>query len=71
MTGLAAFLGMGVLSCGGNAAVAEGFLDYLGVTCCQVEKVATGVPQCMAGDSRSFESGIEQVCVHDVVHADP
>lgn len=71
MPGFAAFLRVGVLSSSDDAAVAEGFLDYFWVSGCQVEKMTTGMPQGMAGDPRSFESGIEQVCVHDVVDADP
>jgi len=62
---------MGVLSCGGDVAVAEGFLDDFWITGCQVKKVAAGMSQGMAGDSRSFESRLEQVGIHDVVYADP
>lgn len=71
MPRLAAFFRMGILSGSGDAAVAEGFLDHLWITGCLVEKVAAGMTQGMAGDSRPFESGLKQVCVHDLVHANP
>ena len=71
MPNLAAFLRMGILPGGGDVAMAESFLDHLWVSGCQVEEVAAGMTQGMAGDSRPFESGLYQICIHDVVYADP
>jgi hypothetical protein len=41
------------------------FLNDFGISGCLVEKMAAGMPQRMAGDSRPFEPGLYQVCVHD------
>lgn len=62
---------MGILSGNGNVAVAESLLDTLRIPGCLVEQMAAGMPQGMAGDPRPFESSLYQICIHDVVHADP
>lgn len=60
MPSLAAFIGMGILSGGGDAAVTEGFLDHFWITGSQVEKMAAGMTKGVAGGSRSFVFRLHQ-----------
>ena len=59
MSGFTSFCCVRILPGGGDAAVAEGFLDHFWVSGCKVKKVAAGMPQGMAGDSRPFEAGLQ------------